>query len=327
MVLYRKDHQITAKYLSDMEAFAGLGEVDDVFGPGIFAGTSSFYIRSAKTPAEVIRNQFVKSDGDHTRFPKGDQIPLGDDLRPAPLCTGTKSLKEILKEGPPEAYGSTTPKTPSIRSPPIAFPAISPDRTPTTNSSLKIDRKAGKSCSASLRRIFSPKTKTTEQVGIGLAQPIAGYTSPGSQHHRVIVTPYDMDGRYGPSTTLTSRNTSSTTPAVVTTPSTFNSPGRIHGKPSAGMVRPVIPGKVTKEHVRPARHPAISKDEIAGLPRFIETSIPDYPMPKLALSRKGKVKRYRENDTAIRIIDFLAHGEIFGRDSALAKYTPPETTD
>ncbi|KAL9003531.1 MAG: hypothetical protein Q9188_003602 [Gyalolechia gomerana] len=302
-------------------------------------------------------------DGEQSRYVKGGQSQSAtDDLRPAPLNSGQKSFLEMLEEGPPEQY-DTAPATSSSANAPSADPA----------SETKLDHPdkeqvVSKSKFASLRKLklFSSNKKANDsQGGIGLRSLFG----PSRRKNMPVLMTQDSDGRYGLLTSYPATQGSTTTAAVssTTTPhhltnmsNTSSSPGKIHGQPPASMTRPVIPHKVTGDHLNLTSYPPVSKDDLATLPKEVEPTLSvyeqtlgnhcpalrrchsatsicessqvsnrlaNYPLPVPKRSRKGAIKKYDRNDPATRTIEILAHEEIFGRELTIEKYAPPETVE
>ncbi|KAL8723615.1 MAG: hypothetical protein Q9225_000157 [Loekoesia sp. 1 TL-2023] len=325
-----------------MEGYEELDDsADDIFGPGNFAWIPSLCLNPVDMQVQVPQTRYLRSDGGHTRYLKGGQPQqANDDLRPPPLRCGEKSLADILKEEPPEGFNApstrpTVAKSPSAKSP-FTGSAI---ETPTSETSKK-ERVTNKTSFASFRKFFSPKQKTSDSHdGIELKQGLKSQRSPFSRKHVPIITPQDLDGRYGSSTThpqnfnrqppgaspidattsvVTPHQSASTfgssatalleneqrgqlnfssdrkTPAMTPLGSSHNlvsghpsparsspcasktsaSPGKIHGQPPAAMTRPMIPHKVTEEHLSLISFPPVSKEEIARLPKDIEPTLP-----------------------------------------------------
>lgn len=75
--------------------------------------------------------------------------------------------------------------------------------------------------------------------------------------------------------------------------STHSSRSQIYGQPPAAMVSPVIPRKVTGEHLSLTSFPPVSKEDIAKLPKEIEPTLPSPDMSPFA-------SRHHSRQTSLR---------------------------
>lgn len=276
---------------------------------------------------QVPRVPFIKQDGTHTRYERGG-VRAGrgsDDLRPLALNTGQMDIREILKEGPPPRSESPTRKS--------------------KPSTAKKEGVANKNPFGSLRKIFSPKQKSTNPEpyalelqeafqtqghldaedqdaatasnesetslnpttadqcqrelaagnslsGLFEAHGVAPRQSPehavcyslpqheletsrqmissGGNKQRVI-TPLKL------SRTISSEHTSPLrSPRENLSPVISNSSPaseKIYGQPPLEMVSPVIPRKVTKEHLNLSSFPSLPREVIAQLPKELEPTL------------------------------------------------------
>ncbi|KAL8934293.1 MAG: hypothetical protein Q9216_005981 [Gyalolechia sp. 2 TL-2023] len=306
-------------------------------------------------------------DGEHSRYVKGGRSQSAtDDLRPAPLNSGQKSFLEMLKEGPPdEAQCDATPSASSsanaIFTDPVSHNHSDPQNKEQQVSiskfaslrKLKLLPSTKNTNNDShgrvdLKRLFSPSSRKVKSIP----------TTQDSDGGYELSTSYPATQASETATPARSPNTPQH-PADTFSPS--SSPGKIHGQPPASMTRPVIPHTVTGDHLNLTNYPPLSKDDLATLPKEIEPTLPaceqtfglarraplrhchstppisdppqvldrlaDYPLPEPKRSRNGKIQKYDRNDPAARTLEILAHEEIYGRDSTIRKYAPPETVE
>ncbi|KAL8680026.1 MAG: hypothetical protein Q9186_003744 [Xanthomendoza sp. 1 TL-2023] len=118
-------------------------------GNSEFAYLVAFCVTASNIIPQETRIPLLRQDGVHTRYIKGGVKPgrSSNDLRPPSLSFGETSIIDFLNEGPPP--GSDTQST--------TF-ATSEANSDTT---LKKDR-VGSKFSNSIRKIFSPKQRSTE---------------------------------------------------------------------------------------------------------------------------------------------------------------------
>ncbi|KAL8934296.1 MAG: hypothetical protein Q9211_005302, partial [Gyalolechia sp. 1 TL-2023] len=182
---------------------------------------------------------------------------------------------------------------------------------------------------------------------------------PASMMRPFIPPTPDRDRSSSSDTTHRQPTASMTRPVIHPTPDRdpSSSSDTTHGQPTASMTRPVIHHTVTGDHLNLTNHPPLSKDELANLPKDVEPTLPvdepshgpnrrpalrrrhstttisgqvpnpfpNHPLPVPKRSRKGVIQKYARNDPTGRTLEFLAHEELYGRESAIAKYAPPET--
>ncbi|KAL8768974.1 MAG: hypothetical protein Q9209_004891 [Squamulea sp. 1 TL-2023] len=58
------------------------------------------------------------------------------------------------------------------------------------------------------------------------------------------------------------------------TPGSHAAPGKIYGQPPLEMVSPVVPHRVTKEHLNLSSYPSLSREALAQLPKDLEPTLP-----------------------------------------------------
>ncbi|KAL8790652.1 MAG: hypothetical protein Q9213_000500 [Squamulea squamosa] len=281
----------------------------------------------------VPRVPLLKQDGAHTRYVKGGVKPGrgSDDLRPHSLNTGQTSILDILKEGPPQIFDSEVPA--------ICAPT-SKSTTP------KKEGGANKISFGSIRKIFSPKQKSTDTKPdvLDLQQAFrvpayqnteneeAAHLTRGSEGslcpttadiwerelatktsfpefvkaHGVAAHQYVGDlgasdrsqherDTSGQTTVLSGKKKSAITPrksnkpiglriaspipspqgySLPGTPGSHAASGKIYGQPPPEMVSPVIPHRVTKEHLNLSSYPSLSREALAQLPKDLEPTLP-----------------------------------------------------
>lgn len=98
---------------------------------------------------------------------------------------------------------------------------------------------------------------------------------------------------------------SSHQPSSSFTTSPNSSPGKIYGQPPACMARPVIPRKVTHEHLRLTKFPPVSKEDIAKLPKEIEPTLPSPELSPFA-QLSPIVSRYHSPSTSFHNVSGLS---------------------
>ncbi|KAI4121152.1 MAG: hypothetical protein LQ338_006531, partial [Usnochroma carphineum] len=109
-----------------------------------------------------------------------------------------------------------------------------------------------------------PSTSTSSSSGMSPFEiELAAQTSFSSNKKSSATTP--THSSRGPSSSFTT--------------STNPSPGKIYGQPPPSMTRPIIPHRVTEEHLRLTSFPPVSKEDLAKLPKDIE---PTLPSPELS---------------------------------------------
>ncbi|KAL9011743.1 MAG: hypothetical protein Q9173_003436 [Seirophora scorigena] len=257
------------------------------------------------------------SDSIFGKVPEVRPLFLVDDLRPPPLRCGEKSLIEFLREGPPENCFHTP--SPSL----TAGSAVERSKSVTPKKSHSI----GRSSLATVRRLLSMSPKQQDgsdrpkHIPIVTAQSAFTIPSPTSSSLSEQFSPWftvsnslmtpplsrTTTNSAGPSTSQHELSAQKSFHHTETTSPTHNSRGasssfghsthssrsQIYGQPPAAMVSPVIPRKVTGEHLSLTSFPPVSKEDIAKLPKEIEPTLPSPEMSPFA-------SRHHSRQTSLR---------------------------
>ncbi|KAL8843698.1 MAG: hypothetical protein Q9176_001906 [Flavoplaca citrina] len=103
-------------------------------------------------------------------------------------------------------------------------------------------------------------------------------TGPRKKYH--IITPLKLSRAVGAENTSPLRSPNEHPSPV--SPSSKSTSGKIYGQPPPAMVSPVIPRKVTREHLNLSSFPSLPRDVIAQLPKDLEPTMPisdEYGLP------------------------------------------------
>ncbi|KAI4273472.1 MAG: hypothetical protein LQ337_004602 [Flavoplaca oasis] len=95
-----------------------------------------------------------------------------------------------------------------------------------------------------------------------------------------IITPLKLSRTFGAENTSPLRSPNERPSPG--SPTTKSASGKIYGQPPPAMVSPVIPHKVTKEHLSLSSFPSLPRDVIAQLPKDLEPTMPisdEYGLP------------------------------------------------
>lgn len=254
-------------------------------------------------------------DGPQSRYVRGTRPQCSvEDLRPPPLRYNEKSLIDILKEGPPENYGQGAS--------PCCTTGSAMDRSQSVTP--KKSHSIGRSSLATVRKFLSASPKQKDEshrpkhIPIVTAQNAFNMPSPTSSQLSEQFSPWfavPANVSNAPITPPLSRTTTNSAGFTATplesstqrslhhdgTPTTASSNHKtrgastsyaqrrqIYGQPPAAMISPVIPRKVTGEHLSLASFPPVSREDIAKLPKEIEPTLPSPEMSRFAWCHRSQ---------------------------------------
>ncbi|KAI4140808.1 MAG: hypothetical protein LQ341_003691 [Variospora aurantia] len=254
-------------------------------------------------------------DGPQSRYVRGARPQCSiQDLRPPPLRYNEKSLIDILKEGPPENYGQGVS--------PCCTTGSATDRSKSVTP--KKSHSIGRSSLATVRKFLSASPKQKDEshrpkhIPIVTAQNAFNMPSPTSSQLSEQFSPWfavPANVSNAPITPPLSRTTTNSAGFTATqlesstqrslhrdgTPTKTSSNhktrgastsyaqrSQIYGQPPAAMISPVIPRKVTGEHLSLASFPPVSREDIAKLPKEIEPTLPSPEMSRFAWCHRSQ---------------------------------------